>query len=139
MYRPWKPIDRVLGLHPNLDWKVENRSLSISWTEWLHNKCQFEMIITFEGGIAGLITVDESTYSTTQGLGIPGEEEFDAKDFAPIPWPAWKSERNYRKPLYGDLGKLCYRDLYTYYLVGNETVLLLDIADSEPVIKVKNA
>jgi hypothetical protein len=97
------------------------------------------MVISFEGGIAGVFAIDESTYSTTEGIGIPGEEEFDAKDFEPLPWSAWKSERNYRKHLYGILGDVSYRDLYTYYFVGSETVLLLDIADSEPEIDVKKS
>lgn len=136
MYRPWKPIDRVFRPYPSLSWKVENRSITISWTEWLHNKCQFEMVISFEGGIAGVFAIDESTYGTTENLGIPGEEEFDAKDFDSLPWPAWKSERNYRKQLYGILGDVSYRDLYTYYFVGSETILLLDIADSKPQIDI---
>lgn len=97
------------------------------------------MEIKFDNGIAGVLCVDESTYQTTSGLGVPDEHEFDSKGFQPLPWPAWKSEVNYRKNLYGELGELTYEEMYSYYFVGSETVLLLDIADADPVIIVKKS
>lgn len=139
MYKPWKPVDRILKTHPQIDWKVENRSVVLSWTEWLDNQCQFEMEIKFENGLAGLLSLDESTYQTASDLGMPLDSELDSGGFEPLPWPAWKSKLNYRKHLYGALGELNYTDFYSYYFVGSETVLLLDIADSEPKINVRNA
>jgi len=97
------------------------------------------MEIKFEDAIAGIFCFDESTYQTTRELGIPAENEFNSEGFKPIPWPAWRSELNYRKILYGELGEISYTDLYSYYFVGSETVLLVDIADSEAIINVKKA
>lgn len=137
MYKPWKPAGRIFKAHPQIDWKVEQRSVVLSWTEWLDNQCQFEMEIVFENGLAGLLCLDESTYQTACDLGAPQESELDSEGFEPLPWPAWKSEQNYRKRLYGALGELNYTDIYTYFLVGSDTVLLIDIADSEPTINIK--
>ncbi|MCF6226713.1 MAG: hypothetical protein L3J22_10505 [Xanthomonadales bacterium] len=115
---------------------MEGRTVSLKWTEWLNNKCQFEMEVQFKEGIAGIYCFDESTYQTTAiHLGVPSEVELDKGGFKPIPWPAWKSELNYRKHLYGDLGAALYENMYSYYIVGSETVILLDVADSEPVIE----
>ncbi len=139
MYKPWKPIDRILSTHPYIDWRVDNRSVILSWTEWLNNECQFEMEVKFEDGIAGIFCLDESTYETTGDLGIPTGSELVSTGFEPIPWPAWKSELNYRKHLYGELGEISYTDVYSYYFVGSETVLLIDIADSEAIINVKKS
>ncbi len=136
MYKPWLPIDRILSTHPVIDWRVDNRSLILTWKEWKNNKSQFEMEIRFDDGIAGVLCLDESTYQTTRGLGIPDEHELDCEGFQPLPWPAWRSELNYRKSLYGELGEITYKEMYSYYFVGSETVLLLDIADAEPLINV---
>lgn len=94
------------------------------------------MEIGFEEGAAGVICLDESTCQTTGTLGISTENELDTEGFEPISWPAWRSEVNHRKHLYGHLGGLVYTDVYSYYFVGSETVLVLDIADSEAIIKV---
>lgn len=138
MYKPWKPIERVLSTHPCIDWRVEGRSVIINWTEWRNSECRFEMELQFVG-IAGIFCFDESTYQTAKNLGIPSENEIDACGFAPIPWPAWRSTLNYRKHLYGALGEVNYIDVYTYYFVGSDTVLILDVADSEAAIDVKKA
>lgn len=111
----------------------------VLWTEWLNNQCQFEMEIKFEHGLAGMLCLDESTYQTASKLEMPLERELDSEGFKPLPWPAWKSHVNYRRHLYGDLGELNYTNIDTYYFVGSETVLLLDIADVEPEITVKKA
>jgi len=139
MYKPWKPVERIFSTHPFIDWCVSSRSVVLNWTEWLNNECQFEMEVKFEEGLAGILCIDESTYQTTKLFGIPEESEINTQDFKPLPWPAWKSELNYRKHLYGELGEIIYTEIYTYYFVGSETVLLIDIADAEPVIKVKKA
>ena len=139
MYKPWKPVDRVFSTHPCIDWCVDSRSVILRWTEWLNNDCQFELELKFEEGVAGIFCLDESTYQTTHELGIPAGDEFHSQGFEPLPWPAWKSELNYRKHLYGALGELSYNKMHSYYFVGSETVLLIDIADSEAVIDIKKA
>ncbi len=139
MYKPWKPIERVFSTHPSIDWRIDNRTVLLNWTEWRNNECQFEMELKFEEGIAGIFCLDESTYQTTRGLGFPAENEINSEGFKPLPWPAWKSELNYRKHFYGDLGEVSYTAMYSYYFVGSETVILIDIADSEAIINVKKA
>lgn len=137
MYKPWKPLDRLFTPHPYLEWQVHDRTLMLTWSEWFDNECRFRMEVRFENGLAGLFCFDESVYQTAEdALGVPAETELDWKNFSPIPWPAWISEPNYRKHLYGDLGELFYDIVYSYYIVGSETVLLFDIADSEPVVNV---
>lgn len=139
MYKPWKPIERVLSAHPCIDWCVYGRSVILNWTEWRNNECLFEMELKFEEGIAGIFCFDESTYQTAGNFGIPSDNEIDACGSSPIPWPAWRSALNYRKHLYGDLGKVSYTDVYTYYFVASDTVLLLDVADAEASIDVKKS
>ncbi|HEB92315.1 MAG TPA: hypothetical protein ENI94_02390 [Gammaproteobacteria bacterium] len=139
MYKPWKPIERMLYTHPSIDWRVESRSVTVSWAEWFNNTCRFEMEITFKEGIAGIFCFDESTYQTTNAQCLPTDNEMDGTGFSSIPWPAWKSTLNYRKPIYGELGELIYSDVFSYFFVGGETVLLIDIADSEAIVDVKKA
>ena len=112
MFLPWKPIERNLSTHPHIDLNLEGRSVIFNWTEWRSQACQFEMEIKFDNGVAGLFCVDESTYQTTEEFVLPNESEIDPSDFKPIPWPAWRSELNFRKHLYGELGELNYIELY---------------------------
>ena len=137
MYKPWKPVDRTFSPHPQIVWRVENRSVVLVWTEWLNNQRQFEMEIKFENGLAGLLCVDESIHQTVSNFELPLESELVSESFESLPWPAWKSELNYRKHLYGALGDLIYTAIYSYYLVGSDTVLLLDVADADPEITVR--
>jgi hypothetical protein len=90
--------------------------------------------IAFDDGLAGLVAIDESTYASTRGYGLPDPDDFDASGFAPLPWPAWKEEGSPRAALYGDLGSIVYRTVDSYFLYGGNAVLLIDVADCVPRI-----
>ena len=132
MYRPWIPLleraDRAP--FPQLSWSVQGRSVLVHWQEMFAPMQRFD--IAFDAGLAGLVAIDESTYASTRGYGLPGPDAFDATDFAPLPWSAWKVEASPRGALYGDLGSLVYRQVDSYYLSGGNVVLLIDVADCIP-------
>ena len=137
MYHPWmfahdmRTAESAPPL-PQLAWSVRDRSVVVHWTGASGPVQQFD--ITFEDGLAGLVAVDESTYATTCGCGLPRPEQFDASGFPPLPWPAWKEENSPRAEVYGDLGRLHYTRIDSYYLSGANFVLLLDVADCVPRI-----
>ena len=132
MYRPWIPLleraDRAP--FPQLSWSVQGRSVLVHWQEMFAPMQRFD--IAFDAGLAGLVAIDESTYASTRGYGLPGPDAFDATDFAPLPWSAWKVEASPRGALYGDLGSLVYRQVDSYCFYGGNVVLLIDVADCLP-------
>ena len=137
MYRPWLPRNDLLNGadragFPQLSWSVHGRSVLVHWKETFAPLQRFD--IAFDDGLAGLVAIDESTYASTRGYGLPNPDEFDASGFAPLPWPAWKEEASPRAALIGDLGGLVYRTVDSYYLSGGNVVLLIDVADCAPRI-----
>ncbi len=75
MYRPWIPLDGmpVAGAppFPQLSWSVQGcRSVVIRWEETFASARPFE--IAFDDGLAGLVAIDESTYASVRGYGLPG-------------------------------------------------------------------
>jgi len=137
MYRPWIPLNDLLkragrAPFPQLSWSVQGRSVLVHWKETFAPMQQFD--IAFDDGLAGLVAIDESTYASTRAYGLPGPDEFDASDFAPLSWPAWKEEASARAALYGDLGSLVYRKVDSYFLCGGNVILLIDVADCVPRI-----
>jgi hypothetical protein len=92
MYRPWIPLHDMLERaggppFPQLSWSVQGRSVVIRWVESFAPATPFE--IAFDNGLAGLVAIDESTSASVRGYGLPDPDQFDATDFAPLPWPAW--------------------------------------------------
>jgi hypothetical protein len=121
MYRPFIPLNDLLdragrARFPQLSWSVQGRSVIIHWEESSAPIPRFD--IAFEDGLAGLVAIDESTYASTRGYGLPGPDEFDATDFEASP----------RAALYGDLGSLVYRKVDSYFLQGGDVVLLIDVS-----------
>lgn len=134
MFHPWKPVSRPLRIHPNLSWRVEGLSLTVTWEEWYDRSCQFRMRIHFADGFVGHLAADESIHFEVAGF--PKEEELIKDGKTQLPWPAWRSEKNYHLAAYGDVGAIYYKSLVTYYLHGSETVLMFDINNAEPQITV---
>src|ERR1700753_2570045 len=105
MYRPWVFVDELLSARPfpQLAWSVRGRSVVVHWKETFGPAQEFE--ITFDNALAGLVALDESTYASTDGYGIPGPDQFDSSGFTQLPWPAWRDEKSTRAAVYGDLGR----------------------------------
>jgi len=75
--------------------------------------------------------VDESVEVTTNYSALPCQ--FDNSD---PPWcgcELWLEENSSRIELYGQLGKVNYARLNSYYMVGQDVVLVVD-AESEPIV-----
>jgi hypothetical protein len=134
MFRPWRPFEFDIATHPELRYDVAGRTLRVHLIQVFGPK--FELDIHFEG-VAGLLIVDESVFQTSLTLGLPKPCDFDVGDFAPTPWPIWKEEATSRSSLYGDLGRISYKSMDAYYIVGCDTVMLLDVADNEPRVSMR--
>nr|WP_244108997.1 hypothetical protein [Burkholderia anthina] len=81
--------------------------------------------------MAGLYVVDESVESTTNYSAVPSE--FDNSDPSWRGCELWFEEDSSRIDLYGELGKVNYKRLNSYYLVGQDVVLVID-AECEPAV-----
>ncbi|MBW3532401.1 hypothetical protein [Shewanella sp. NKUCC06_TVS] len=152
-YQPWFPVSRNLKPHPNLSCRLEHLSLTILWQE-LDNDA-FTMELYFPT-ISGIQVIDESSYQTfldnisdnfidiqhddKNNTPFPIDSDLNIKnqsnaDYFSLPWPIWKSVKNARRPYYGELGEHIYQDLYSYYIVGADSVYLID-TDVEPTVNV---
>jgi hypothetical protein len=132
MYLPWQPVE---GRHldaPDLDISCSGTGVRIEWHSLAGTGPSFEIV--FQRGLAGLLIVDESSYMSSD-LGLPVPSQFADAAAPRLPWPAWYESESPRMALYGDLGRLIYTQITSYYLVGGDVALLLDIADCEPAIK----
>jgi len=137
LYIPWKPIEHTLEPHPDLSWNVTGRTLTLDWIQVFGSEIRLEIV--FHDGLAGLVAVDESAYQSAGGLGLPVPAMLYSSGFSSLPWPAWKEANTSRAQLYGDLGKVCYRLMDSYWFVGTDTVLLIDVADCEPLVTMKTS
>lgn len=156
-YQPWFPVERKLKPHPDLSCRLEGVSLTLLWQEL--NDCAFSMEIHFPT-IAGILVIDESSYQTfsnsihvnlnddlgsninNEKINTPFPIDIDLNmtnpsrsDYFSLPWPIWKSVRNARRPYYGELGENIYQSLYSYYIVGADSVYLID-TETKPEIKI---
>lgn len=89
------------------------------------------MRIHFEQSVAGLYLVDESVEVTTHYSAVPAE--FDNSDSTWRGCELWLEENSSRIELYGELGKVNYERLNSYYMVGQTVVLVVD-AEDEPIV-----
>ncbi|HAY96705.1 MULTISPECIES: hypothetical protein [unclassified Shewanella] len=152
-YQPWFPVSRNLKPHPNLSCRLDHLSLTILWQE-LDNDA-FTMELYFPT-ISGIQVIDESSYQTfldnisdnfsdiqhhdKSNTPFPIDSDLNITnqsnvDYFSLPWPIWKSVKNARRPYYGELGEHIYQDLYSYYMVGADSVYLID-TDVEPTVNV---
>ena len=135
MFRPWRPIDVDIECHPELRYEIAGRTLRVHLIQIYGKK--LELDLHFHECIAGLLIFDESVYQSTSIAGLPKPSDLDAQEFARIPWPIWKEAATPRTNLYGDLGRSSYKSMDSYYIVGCDTVMLVDVADGEPHISVR--
>jgi hypothetical protein len=89
------------------------------------------MRIHFEQSIAGLYVVDESVEVTANYSAVPSV--FDNSDPTWRGCELWLEENSSRIELYGELGRANYERLNSYYMVGQDVVLVVD-AESEPIV-----
>jgi hypothetical protein len=132
MYRPWKPLGEVLkGDWPGFELTTKGRSLTVDRYVWRNQVCVGGMRIHFEQSIAGLYVVDESVEVTANYSAVPSV--FDNSDPTWRGCELWLEENSSRIELYGELGKVNYERLNSYYMVGQDVVLVVD-AESEPIV-----
>jgi hypothetical protein len=134
VFKPWRPIDRDFGCHPELIYSLSGRTLRVRLRQTFGPALEIE--IEFADCIAGLLVIDESVYQSSLAFGLPKASDFEFGRFAPIPWPLWKEAATPRSALYGDLGRGSYKSMDSYYIVGADTVMLVDVADDEPSISI---
>ena len=107
------------------------RSLTVDRYVWRDRVCVGGMRIHFEQSVAGLYVVDESVEVTTNYSAVPSE--FDNSDPTWRGCELWLEENSSRIELYGELGKVNYERLNSYYMVGQDVVLVVD-AEDEPIV-----
>lgn len=137
MYQPWFPLKTPLKPYPLVHCQLDNLSLTLSWQQ-----DSVTMTIHFDT-IAGLQVVDESSYQTylshvgNRNITFPLDEDLNisakSSEHFRLPWPIWKSVKNTRLDCYGELGKHIYTQLYSYYIVSQECVYLID-TECEPEV-----
>jgi hypothetical protein len=132
MYRPWKPFGQVLkGDWPGFELTTTGRSLTVDRYVWRNQVCVGGMRIHFEESVAGLYVVDESVEVAATYSAVP--LEFDNSNPTWRGCELWLDENSSRIELYGELGKVKYERLNSYYMVGQGAVVLVDAA-SEPMV-----
>ena len=132
MFHPWRPLDREWKAHPSLKWHVDDLGVTVWLEEWSDSTCQIAVEIRFDH-LVGQIATDESIHFVSPYF--PKEEELQDDGSVDLPWPIWRSSTNYRRDLYTDFASEIYGSVVSYLFHGSETVLLLDVNDSEPKIR----
>jgi hypothetical protein len=94
------------------------------------------MRIHFPTGVVAVLSVDESIHFAAPF--IPTDAELTADDSTPTPWPAWISDVNYRRPHYSSYAEEIYSSVVSYYIHGDDVVVLLDINGVDPEITVEH-
>lgn len=131
MYKPWKPFgELVKGDWPGFDLTIKGRSLTVTRHVWRDRICISGMRLNFQH-VAGFYVIDESVAVTSNYSPLP--QEFDNSDATWRGCEMWVEENSTRIELYGELGKVNYERLNSYYMVGQEVVLVID-AGREPTV-----
>lgn len=140
-YHPWFPLNAALKPYPLVHCQLNHLSLTINWQQ---EQDSVAMIIYFPT-IAGLQVIDESSYQTyltnvcdgNNSITFPLDEDLhiteNNNEYFCLPWPIWKSVKNTRLHCYGGLGEHIYTQLYSYYIISQECVYLID-TECEPEI-----
>ncbi|MBB3261286.1 hypothetical protein [Paraburkholderia sp. WP4_3_2] len=132
MYRPWKPLGKIVkGDWPGFDLKIKGRSVAVNRHVWRDRICISGMQLNFQHSVAGFYLIDESVEVTSNYSPIP--QAFDNSDAAWRGCEMWVEENSPRIELYGELGKVNYERLNSYYMVGQDVVLVVD-AEREPTV-----
>jgi hypothetical protein len=134
MYVKWIPITGVKLDMPQLQLTVSGASLTIGWKSTFGQGANLS--IHFDGAVAGMIVLDESTLFGIPDLGMPLPSEFDEGGDTGESCFAWRESDSARKVRYGQYGADHYKRLDSYYLYGGNILVLADIYDCVPVINV---
>ena len=127
MFTPWQPLHDVRLDMPQLAFAFQPPKLVVEWRDTFGKGPN--ITITF-GRVASLLVVDESTCASASDLGLPLPEQFET---SPERCHVWREAGSGRKALFGDLGALLYEHIDTYYIVGGNVVLLIDVTDAPEV------
>lgn len=131
MYKPWTPLGQLVkGDFPGFELSTKGRSLTVHRYVWRDRICVDGIRIHFEQSIAGLYLIDESVEGTTNYSVLAAD--FDNSDATWRGCELWREENSSRIELYGELGRINYERLNSYYMVGQDVVLVVD-AESEPI------
>ncbi|NYZ63487.1 hypothetical protein [Luteimonas deserti] len=101
-------------------------------TNWRAGTCFFALEFFFPNAVAGMYLWDESG-EALEGI-EPDIGGFEGGRGA-YDYPVWVDHSGSRLDLYGDLGRMQYQRLDSYLFVGQSIVILLDVADVEPVVR----
>ena len=129
MYRPWRPLGHRINPYPVIKKALlDEDGLKLNLRDY-----DYEIDIIFEQFV-GMQIFDESTFQTMKNLNCLNDDELENPDniFSPL----WKSTPNHRREMYGVLGEALYEELYSYWIMGNDFIYLIDALDSEPIINV---
>ena len=133
MYQPWKPLGHNLEAYPGLDVSIQSRSIKIVLTNWLNGNCYFALELSFKHALAGFFIYDESTNHEGQ-IGMPATTEFDNEANSGNRYPAWVERDSKRLALYAEYGKMNYQRIDSYFIEGQQIVLVIDVADADPAV-----
>lgn len=132
MYKPWRPLGEIVkGDRPGFELTIRGRSLTVDRHVWRERICISGMCLNFQHSVAGFYLIDESVEVTSNYSPLP--QEFDHSDAAWRGCEMWVEENSARIDLYGELGKANYEKLHSYYMVGQDVVLVID-AEREPTV-----
>lgn len=130
MYEPWQPLGRDLESWPGLDISIEHRTVKITLSNWRSEICVFAMQFVFTHGVVGMHVWDERIPQATN-LGMPADEEFCAYHRG---YPVWVDRTGSRLGIYGEYASTIYKQVDSYVFYGQSTVVVLDVADTEPLV-----
>ncbi|MGS0893835.1 hypothetical protein ACVBGC_15050 [Burkholderia stagnalis] len=132
MYKPWKPLGKIVkGDCPSFELTIKGRSLTVNRHVWRERICASGMRLNFQHGVAGFYLIDESVEVTSNYSLLP--REFDNSVATWRGCELWIEENSARIELYGALGKVNYQKLNSYYMIGQDVVLVVD-AETEPTV-----
>lgn len=133
MFKPWKPLGVALrNGSPGFEISISDRTIKITRSEWINHVCISAMTIEFKHGIVGLYMFDEST-DRSAVLSPENTAVFDSSSTDAKGCEAWIEENSPRTALYGELGKLNYNKIDSYYFHGQSVVFLID-TDATPLV-----
>ena len=134
MFKQWRPLGEDLGSFPGLDVLVHGRDVTVIWEEWVNGECVFKMRVEFGPTLANLRIWDESSVGFDSQPPV-SNLQFDPNE--PGHYNAHLELDSSVRETYNEYAQMLYERIDRYYFWGQEIVLLLDVADAQPVVTVE--
>ncbi|WP_290886407.1 hypothetical protein [Arenimonas sp.] len=134
MFRQWRPLGEELGTFPGLDVEVRGREVTVVWDEWVNGVCVFRMRAAFGPSLASLRIWDESSVGFDPQPPV-ADSEFDPNE--PGHYNAHVEHASAVLESYNEYARMMYKRIDRYFLWGQEIVVMLDIADCDPVVTIE--